>query len=474
MQENFRLFPKILFVDSTYKLLANEFGVMIYLVESCNGRGEIAGFGLLANEDTTSINWLSGELKTQNEAACEKIEIIMTDKDLTARAVFSELFPKAKLLLCRFHTLKTFKSQITTSKMRITELQKNTYLDLLQKLVYAESESQYNYYYQRLKSLAPSSVTDYFDINWNSIKNEWSLFEMSFGNYGNFTNNRLESLNQKIKQIAGKRNTLIEFVKSFVVFLKDHENTSSFETAKQFLTNPVSDLHESEENKYEQLLTAYAWKKVKEELKAAEEDKEAAEEEKEVKIDQHSQTPNGIVNIGREAKIVTPLKCECHFYLSMHLPCRHIFYIRNYHKMSCFDAALCDGHWIRQKKTTISVSNLKSVIPEEPKIVKIVAKKPKTLSERRKIFQEQADKMINLASLATGEKFEARVKLIKYIVDKWSENIDVPIPPISPAPHQNDLTECEDVTNVILPANTIIQGRPRGYLQTTASFKKKI
>lgn len=60
-------------------------------------------------------------------------------------------------------------------------------------------------------------------------------------------------------------------------------------------------------------------------------------------------------------------------------------------------------------------SDLKSKISEDPKIVKIIGKQPKTVAERRNKFQGEADKMINLASLETGEKFEARVKVVENI-----------------------------------------------------------
>ena len=42
---------------------------------------------------------------------------------------------------------------------------------------------------------------------------------------------------------------------------------------------------------------------------------------------------------------VSSLKCTCCFFLSMRLPCRHIFHVRHNLGLSLFDRNLCDERW---------------------------------------------------------------------------------------------------------------------------------
>lgn len=48
-------------------------------------------------------------------------------------------------------------------------------------------------------------VTEYYNTNWHNIRNEWCLFARNtYSNYLNDTNNRSESMNQKLKMVTEK------------------------------------------------------------------------------------------------------------------------------------------------------------------------------------------------------------------------------------------------------------------------------
>ena len=73
---------------------------------------------------------------------------------------------------------------------------------MVQKLAYACSEAQYSELYCQFQRDAPKEVITYFNTNWHSIKDEWVLgMKSSCGSFLNFTNNRLESFNGKLKQV---------------------------------------------------------------------------------------------------------------------------------------------------------------------------------------------------------------------------------------------------------------------------------
>lgn len=59
-----------------------------------------------------------------------KTKCIMADKDLLERDVLKKCFPQAHVLICVFHTLKTFRPEMTCTKMGITSLQRDHALQL--------------------------------------------------------------------------------------------------------------------------------------------------------------------------------------------------------------------------------------------------------------------------------------------------------------------------------------------------------
>lgn len=138
-----------------------------------------------------------------------------------------------------------------------------------QKYCYAHSEADYNNLYSQLQSCAPKEVVSYYDKNWHQIRSEWVLGKKSScGNFLNFTNNRLECINGKLKQVINRHSSLEEFIDKFFIILtvshteKDHKAAIMFQKVK---VNPQSD--DSPESKYLKLLTAYAADYVHKQLK---------------------------------------------------------------------------------------------------------------------------------------------------------------------------------------------------------------
>ncbi len=101
-------------------------------------------------------------------------------------------------------------------KFGISSGQCNLCLELLQQMAYATSEEKYMDIYIRFKDCVPVQVLKYFDDNWHSIRMQWALgMKYSSGNFLNGTNNRLESLNAKLKSVVSRHSSLEEFVEKF-------------------------------------------------------------------------------------------------------------------------------------------------------------------------------------------------------------------------------------------------------------------
>lgn len=98
--------------------------------------------------------------KTENPA-WKDVKCIITDKNITERSVLKEEFPQANTIICVFHTLKTSRREITAEKMGISQQQRQLCLELLQKLVYARNNENFNEIYEQFLQSAPQSVIKY-------------------------------------------------------------------------------------------------------------------------------------------------------------------------------------------------------------------------------------------------------------------------------------------------------------------------
>ena len=279
------------------------------LVEDGNGSSEIAAAFLLLEETEASMVKVMDIFK-KNNTAWESVRVIMTDKDVAERYVLANSFPNASLLICLFHTFRSFKREISGEKMGITSAQCNLCLELLQQLAYSTSEEKYMELYERFKASAPLQVIEYFDEHWHIIRNQWALgMKYSTGNFLNGTNNRLESLNAKLKSVISRYSSLEDFIEKFFLILRvlrvERDHKASLIAQKL----PVS-FHSSKDSvsiKYMKYLTPYAYKYLscQLELKA----KVALPAES---TDEHFSIPSN-----EETLLVTSSACQCMGWNSM-------------------------------------------------------------------------------------------------------------------------------------------------------------
>ncbi|XP_044597191.1 uncharacterized protein LOC123273784 [Cotesia glomerata] len=215
MKSAMKSYPEYIGIDATFKLLNIRAPVYLIIVEDSNGCTEIVGVSILITENKCFIKWMMDSFK-KCHPSWEKIQCIMTDKDMTERAAIQEsLLPlKVNLIMCAFHTLKTFNREITTDKRGITQQERDESKRILQQMVYAESEERYLELYEELQKMPPSAV-EYFNENWHESRKEWSIStDFVQHNFGNGTNNRVESLNAKLKDLD-IYSSLEDFTKNF-------------------------------------------------------------------------------------------------------------------------------------------------------------------------------------------------------------------------------------------------------------------
>ena len=290
------------------------------MVVDCNGESEIVCLWITQFEDKETITELMQEFKKYNENWC-LIQCIMSDKDMTERNVLKEELSQAKLMICLFHTLRTMRREVSCDKLGISQGERSMCLELLTKMAYANSEENYSELYAELRKCAPQRVMDYFNENWHKISSQWvSGMKNTCCNFMNQTNNRVESINQKLKAVISSYSGVTQFFRDLmkcINMLKMERDHRALEiTMKRSVCHHPSDSAISD---YMSLLTPYSLKYVIEQLDIA----------PKVKVLEEIDDVTCIVQSKGKELHVSTTNCPCGFVSSMLLPCRHIFAVRS-------------------------------------------------------------------------------------------------------------------------------------------------
>ncbi|XP_014672678.1 PREDICTED: uncharacterized protein LOC106813130 [Priapulus caudatus] len=211
MKKTFQDFPEVLLIDATYKLNDIRMPLFVLMAIDGNGVSEIVALWLVQHEDRLTLENMIRIFKEKN-SSWEGVQVVMADKDMVERDVMIQEMPGISLLICLFHTLRTFRREISTDKMGITPAQRDACREMLTKLAYAKSEEEYQVLHTIFQDSAPKQVIDYFNKEWHSIRHQWveGLKTEAFNLLTN-TNNRVESLNQKLKAVITKNSGISQF-----------------------------------------------------------------------------------------------------------------------------------------------------------------------------------------------------------------------------------------------------------------------
>ena len=196
------MFPKILLIDTTYKLL--DLRILVYSLLTVDGHdlSEIVALFTLAEETKETIHTvLLSVFKVKNES-WEKTTVIMSDKDFIEREAFKDCFTNVSLLICLYHTLSSLHRKVTCKKMGVTSAKRLHTLEIFQYIAYSKNNTEYAQNGESLQKTKYKSVPDYCYENWHPLKKQWVLcYKNLFSNLGETTNNRLKLTFIKIKSV---------------------------------------------------------------------------------------------------------------------------------------------------------------------------------------------------------------------------------------------------------------------------------
>ena len=211
-------------------------------------------------------------------------------------------------------------------------------------MAYSKSEEEYERTYEQLCHEASPAVLSYFNRNWHSIRNQWVDRLKDGVNLGTRTNNRIESINSKVKSVLKHHSTLLEFAESILAALLSLRTERDHKTVNMFQKKSVKTYEAgSAEQKYQDLLTPYAFKYVLRQL--GNRDRITLEQHnQEGEIGWKSSTPEGLINVSLNT-------CSCSFNTRMLLPCRHIFKAREISVTDLFSLEGISERWKIQSYT---------------------------------------------------------------------------------------------------------------------------
>lgn len=304
--------------------------------------------------------------------------------------------------------------------MGITPGQRTLCLNLVQRTAYASTEAQYIKLHDQFQKDVPKQVVQYFNESWHPIRSEWVMgLQSSCGNFLNSTNNRLESINGKLKQVINRHSSLEDFVDKFFVILtalrteRDHRAALMFQKVK--VCPFASDSSESE---YSKLLTSYTSPMVIKQIELAKKVKAINE------VDGHYS-----VETSEGEKRVSLTDCECIFRRSMLLPCRHMFALRSKLGQPLYASDLCDKQWTTAYYR--STQRLFSSANHNPEVVltESTSKPVRNMSQHEKFRKAVVltSELASVVSVASNVHFQRRMKLLKDLIKHWKcgEEVDL-------------------------------------------------
>ena len=153
-------------------------------------------------------------------------------------------------------------------EMNLKSAMKENCLKFIKKIRYARNETEYDGLYRQFLAMAPADVKTYYNNNWHPIREEWVTgFKLVAGNFLNGTNNRLESINGKLKQVVDKYSSLEFFIEQFFIILPFLRNERQHRAVYSQQKRPVVPyVVNSPEKLYSTHLTEYALRYVIDQL----------------------------------------------------------------------------------------------------------------------------------------------------------------------------------------------------------------
>ena len=212
MRQIFQKFPEVLLVDGTYNV--NSVGMPLYclMAEDGFGKGRVVFYAAISQEDAAHLQKMINMFKEEN-SNWSSTQVVVIDKDFTEWNILKVEFPNVAILFCQWHVIKALHKKICD--LDISKDQREPLKKLLHQLTYSAGDEEYTTIKQKVFDISNKQFEEYFLKNWESCKCMWvSYMRDEYMHLANTTNNRLESHNQKLKDLTQHSSSLCEMFKN--------------------------------------------------------------------------------------------------------------------------------------------------------------------------------------------------------------------------------------------------------------------
>ena len=137
----------------------------------------------------------------ENNPNWSLLRVIVIDKDFTEWKILKEEFPNSQVLFCQWHVMKAMFKKVVDCEIEKTA--REAAKQLLRSLVYSKNEDEYQRLKQQVFTETNKDFKEYFIKSWDDCQEMWVTYKRdSYSHLGSTTNNRLESHNQKLKDLT--------------------------------------------------------------------------------------------------------------------------------------------------------------------------------------------------------------------------------------------------------------------------------
>ena len=435
MRDMFSKFPEIMFVDGTYNV--NKLGMPLYclMVEDGFGHGQNIFYAATAREDAIHLQKIV-ELFKSNNTDWQSVRVIIIDKDFSEYKVLREEFPDAVILYCQWHVIKALFKCL--SDYDVDKSKREECRQIIRKLVYANSQDDYDKYKQQLFDSSNDALHKAFISNWDSCKSMWVTYERDqAAHFRNTTNNRLESHNQKLKDLTSRTSSLSEMFQNVLLFIQTTESESSHVAfTEEFTSRCTQDTSISGVAEVQSICTQYAADLMVEQMKLA------------LTIEYTVQIlpdATAVISYKSRSHSVSPKDgtCSCTFQQTLLMPCRHIFKYRDHCSISMFEPSLVASRWLKSYQVQVGVpsyptnSSCDDTFHASNEVcyasISSATKLNSTLSQSQKYrkIHSLTDKLAFCASQCGMAEFREKHATLEKVLNLWENNCAFTVVPVT-------------------------------------------
>ncbi|XP_035667340.1 uncharacterized protein LOC118410003 isoform X1 [Branchiostoma floridae] len=413
MASSFQKFPEVIFMDSTYKTNNLNMPLFTITVMDGDGVGQPVGYVILTDETKSSIV-TALQLFLQHNPQSAAVRTVIIDKDPSEIAAVSEVLPHADVIICLFHTMKALK-EAARQHVKDREVHEEV-TKLIKKLAYSLTEESYDEAFGELVSLeGAEGFAGYYTRQWHNIRTQWvKCFTDRYTNYGNRTNNRVESSHDKLKKLLRGKVTLSKLVRNLVLFSSTKASQSSVRGFNEQMKVPTGRTCPIE-NAYMMEYTTYAGKVICQQLSLARLGKYKVKREE-----------DGSFSVGiheRSYKVNnTCTQCSCHFLQKMGMPCRHLFAARIEAAFELFDMSLVAERWKKDTKAHAENAELETQSQNIITCETIPSKRAKSAASKYTETMQVCKEIANVNSLCGQKAYDNRIKQLRYMLECYKSN----------------------------------------------------